>query len=89
MNGVIPPNTVVKLKKLEPDWEPGLKLGDTFRIGYYSKHDGTDCVWLVNAAGAYEQTWDQTSLEDYFDIVNISYETDIYGENRPKLEPIA
>ena len=66
----------------------GLSIGDTFRIGYYSKQDGPHCVWLVDAAGNYDQTWDQKSLLDYFEILELSDETDTYGTHRQALGSI-
>jgi len=75
--------------KREPDWDAELQVGDTLRIGYYNPKDGTDCVWLVDANGKYFQTWDQISLLNNFEIVERSDETDIFGNNRPQIEPIA
>ena len=66
-----------------------MKLGDTFRIGYYRRQDGPNVVWLVNALGEYQQTWDQVSLLETFEVVKWSDETDIYGVNRPELEVTA
>jgi hypothetical protein len=84
---VIPPKSLVRLTKREPDWDEELKIGETFRIGYYSKQDGPNCVWLVNDTGRYGQTWDQESLLDYFEVVSLSDETDTYGTRRSALEP--
>jgi hypothetical protein len=84
---IIPPKSVIRLVKKEPDWDESLKVGDTFRVGYYSKQDGPHCVWLVDATGNYDQTWDQKSLLDYFEIVSLSKETDTYGAHRPALGP--
>jgi len=84
----IPPRSVVRLARREPDWDGYLQIGDTFRIGYYNPKDGLDCVWLVNAKGEYEQTWDQTLLE-HFEIIELSDETDFFGVDRPVLEPLA
>jgi hypothetical protein len=85
---IIPPRSVIRLIKREPDWDSDLKIGDEFRIGYYSRQDGPNCVWLVDAAGKYDQTWDQNSLLDFFEIVTPSDEGDIYGLHRPVLEPL-
>ena len=27
------------------------RIGRRFRIGYYSRQDGLDCIWLVNEKG--------------------------------------
>jgi hypothetical protein len=64
-----------------------LTIGDTFRVGYYSRQDGSSVVWLVDDAGNYLQTWDQQSLLDYFEVIKSSEETDLYGTYRPKLGP--
>ena len=85
---IIPPKSVIRLVKTESDWNESLKIGDTFRIGYYNKQDGPHCVWLVDATGNYDQTWDQNSLLDHFEIVSLSDETDTYGTHRPVLGPL-
>jgi hypothetical protein len=85
---IIPPRSVIRLVRANPDWDAGLEIGDEFRIGYYSRQDGPNCVWLVDAAGTYDQIWDQESLLDYFEIVKPSDETDIYGLQRPVLGPL-
>ncbi len=85
---IVPPLSVVRVRLVSPEME-GLRVGDMFRIGYYRPMDGMDCVWLVNAKGEYEQTWDQESLFDTFEIIELSEETDLYGINRPEIEAIA
>ena len=62
---VIPPLSLVKIAKVtneEPAWTAS--EGKTFRIGYYRKGDGLDCVWLVDEDGRYSQTVDQEMIED-------------------------
>jgi len=81
---VIPPRSVVKL--LSP-W--GNDQGRVFRIGYYSRMDGLNCVWLVNEAGEYEQTTDQKSIDEDFEILELSDETDLRGDDREVLGPIS
>jgi hypothetical protein len=81
----IPPGSVVRFKISHSDPEMHLTLGDTFRIGYYSRQDGLDCVWLVNGMGQYCQTWDQYDLLKSFDLINRSAETDPFGRNAPQL----
>jgi hypothetical protein len=81
---VIPPRSVVKL--LAP-W--GEDQGRVFRIGYYSRQDGLDCVWLVNEKGKYEQTTDQNSISEDFQILKRSDESDWFGFNREVLGPIS
>ena len=85
---VIPPKSVIRLIKTGPHWDEDLTVGASFRIGYYSKMDGPNCVWLVDARGCYERTWDQKSLLDYFEIVSLSHEADIYGAHRTTIGPL-
>jgi hypothetical protein len=86
---IIPPRSVIRVVKSNPDWDAGPQIGDTFRIGYYSRRDGPNCVWLVNDEGKYNQTWDQVTLPDHFEVVQLSDETDIFGNNRPPIGPVA
>jgi hypothetical protein len=54
---LIPPRSRVRLVRADkqtPSWNK--HLGRQFRIGYYSRKDGLDCIWLVNENGKYEQT---------------------------------
>ncbi len=81
---VIPPRSIVKL--VAP-W--GEDRGRVFRIGYYRRQDGLNCVWLVNESGAYEQTTDQKSILQDFEILKHSNETDWYGIEREILEPVS
>jgi hypothetical protein len=82
------PGSVVRFKIEHPGWDTGLKIGDTFRIGYYSRIDGLDCVWLVDSTGDYCQTWDQKTLLHSFELISRSTETDPFGRNSPQLGPI-
>jgi hypothetical protein len=77
---VIPPRSVVRLLS---SW--GSDQGRIFRIGYYSRQDGLNCVWLVNEAGVYEQTTDQLSIEKDFEVLKLSAETDLHGFDREVL----
>jgi hypothetical protein len=87
MKAVLPPRSVLRVRAIANP-EIDIHAGDTFRVGYYSKQDGLDCVWLVNHLGEYEQTWDQKSLLDTFKVVELSDETDLFGTDRPKIEAI-
>jgi hypothetical protein len=58
-------------------------VGRRFRIGYYSKADGLDCIWLVNEKGEYEQTIDHSFLRKFFEVESVSKERSLYGRNRP------
>jgi len=83
---ILPPRSVVKLVRADKDtrkWKAN--IGRRFRIGYYSRQDGLDCIWLVNDAGEYEQTTDQESIQKYFKIIKRSSEKDLFGTNRRRL----
>ena len=80
---VIPPRSFVKLTAA---W--GEDQGRVFRVGYYSRQDGLNCVWLVNEAGVYEQATDQKSIDEDFEILKLSVETDLFGFHREILKPI-
>jgi hypothetical protein len=62
--------------------------GRIFRVGYYSKMDGLDCIWLVNDDGHYERTVDHQFLYWHFDIIQFADHTNWYGRRRPKILPI-
>jgi hypothetical protein len=85
---VIPPRSVIRLVQTDPDWDTNLNVGDEFRIGYYSRQDGPNCVWLVDQEGHYFHTWDQKSLLETFEVISLSDETDIYGLHRPVLKAL-
>ena len=83
---IIPPLSVVRLARCDrhtPQWKN--QIGRVFRVGYYSRQDGTDCVWLVNDAGEYEQTVEQVRLLKFFDLLERSSERALFGRNRPPL----
>jgi len=84
----IPPKSVVQASGIDRATPWKNEAGKVFRIGYYGRKDGLDCVWLVDESGEYEQTTDHDFLFKYFDIIMISDETDLYGVNRPKLPAI-
>src|ERR1700691_2773651 len=62
--------------------------GRVFRIGYYSRMDGLDCIWLVNDQGKYEQATDHDFLYKYFDVIEFAHHTNWYGRRRPKIQAI-
>jgi hypothetical protein len=83
---VIPPRSRVRLMnadKLTRSWRKD--VGRRFRIGYYSRKDGLDCIWLVNDDGEYEQTTDREFLVRYFEIEHLSSETNFYGTGKRRL----
>ena len=83
----IPPLSIVRVKS-SPTRRWRGNIGRRFRIGYYSRMDGLDCIWLVNDAGKYEQTIDHEFLEKYFEIESISKERSLYGRKRPRIERV-
>jgi hypothetical protein len=81
---VIPPRSIVRLTA---PW--GEDQGRLFRIGYYRRQDGLNCVWLVNAEGEYEQTTEQESIKRDFEVPKVSDETDWHGFDRQTLGPVS
>ena len=89
MPDVIPPRSTFRLvagDQSTPTWKN--EIGRVFRIGYYSKRDGTDCIWLVNEKGEYEQTTTREYLLKYFEALEISNETDIFGNPGIPFKPL-
>jgi hypothetical protein len=85
---VIPPLSLVRVVKVtaeEPDWT-GYE-GRVFRIGYYRKNDGLDCVWLVDDEGEYSETVDQEMIRTHFAVLQLSDESDLFGADRPVIGP--
>jgi hypothetical protein len=86
---VIPPRSRVRLIRADdqtPSWKKD--IGREFRVGYYSRKDGLDCIWLVNEEGEYEQTTDRKFLLKYFDVEHWSREKDFFGRGRRRLRRI-
>jgi hypothetical protein len=82
----IPPRSVVSVKAVARS--PWLnEVGRLFRIGYYSRQDGLNCIWLVDEHGKYDQTIDHAFLDKFFKIESISKERSLYGRGRPQFEP--
>jgi hypothetical protein len=83
---VVPPRSRVRLVKADrhtPNWRKA--IGRRFRVGYYSRQDGLDCIWLVNEDGKYEQTTDRDFLLKYFEIERLSEEKNFYGVGKRRL----
>jgi hypothetical protein len=83
---VIPPRSRVRLVRADdqtPTWKK--EIGRQFRVGYYSRKDGLDCIWLVNEEGTYEQTTDRKVLLKYFDVEHWSGEKKFYGQGKRRL----
>jgi hypothetical protein len=90
MKKPIPPRSVVVLKKLWPHArKQGHEVGDKRRIGYYSRQDGLDCVWLVDDAGDYGWASDHKWLFAHFEVLKLSDETDLYGVHRRRLRALS
>jgi len=60
-------------------------LGAIYQVGYYSRRDGADCIWLVNESGEDQETVDHDYLFKYFDIIQISDEKNPTAQRGPKL----
>ena len=79
-----PPLTVIRLKKLWPHArKQGHEKGEIWRVGYYSRQDGLECIWLVDDRGEYSWTVEVSGLEDKFEILSRSKEKNRYGRNCP------
>ena len=85
---IIPPLSVVKIAKVTkqtPAWKDC--KGKIYRVGYYSKQDGLDCVWLVDDDGNYREAVDQEMINTHFEVLELSGETDLFGDDRPIIGP--
>ncbi len=83
----IPPRSIVKLKSSPSKvWRKNIRRH--FRVGYYSRKDGLDCIWLVDEKRKYEHTIDHDFLHKYFEIETVSKERSLYGRNRPQFNAI-
>lgn len=80
----IPPLTIVSVASVPKNPYAHLS-GQRIRIGYYSKQDGHDCIWLVYPNGEYGETTDHGDIYRYFVIEQLSYESDFYGTGKPQL----
>jgi len=87
----IPPSSVVSVRRgVGKPWAS--ETGRIFRIGYYSKMDGLDCIWLVDENGGYNQTIDHECLNKFFEIQSLAKERSVYGRGRPqfsRLPPVS
>ena len=86
---VIPPLSVVELARADaktPAWKE--ELGRRFRVGYYSKQDGLDVIWLVDETGDYCETTDRDFLLKYFDIIELSEVSDYFGDDSEIIGPL-
>jgi hypothetical protein len=86
---IIPARSRVRLIRADsrtPSWKKD--VGRQFRVGYYSRKDGLDCIWLVNENGKYEHTTNREYLLKYFDVEHLSRETNHYGQGKRRLGKI-
>lgn len=87
---VVPPRSKFKLVRSDestPMWKD--HLGRIFRIGYYSKQDGLECIWLVDEQGQYDQTTSREYLVKYFEPIEISDEADFYKNPKVPFTPLS
>lgn len=77
----IKPMSVVKLIKDYGGKHSKYNVGRMCRIGFYSKKDGLDVIWLVDQNGNYCSTLDHEFLELYFEVVEESNVFDYHGLN--------
>ena len=90
MKNPIPPRSVLRLAKLWPNArKQGHETGEIWRVGYYSKQDGLDCIWLVNTKGEYHMTSDHDWLYRKFEVLSLSNEDDFHGDDREVLKPLS
>ena len=83
---VVPPQSIFRLVRSDaktPGWKHD--VGRIFRIGYYSRQDGPDVIWLVDEKGRYEQTTDRRFLLEYFEPIQIATERSFYGIGKAPL----
>lgn len=85
VSDAVPPLSIVEVTTDDPDWAD--QKGMIFRVGYYRKSDGLDCVWLVNDEGDYCQTADQENIKKHFTILRLSEEENLFGLDRPVIGP--
>ncbi len=89
LGAIIRPRTVLTLKKLWPHArKQGRELGQIWRVGYYSKRDGLEVVWLVDEKGEYQWTVDKDFVVEFFCVVSESKERSLYGLHRPPIGPL-
>ena len=83
----IPPCSVVCVRRdISKPWAS--KAGRIFGVGYYSKMDGLDCIWLVDETGSYDQTIDHECLNKFFEVQSLGKERSLYGRGRPQFSPM-
>jgi hypothetical protein len=84
----IGPKSVIRVRGDNPGPYRGL-IGHLLRVGYYSKQDGLNAIWIVYANGEYGETTTHSHLNRHFTIISDSGETGPYGDGRPILLPLS
>lgn len=84
----VPPRTSITVRHDNPGRYRSL-LGQILRIGYYSKQDGLNTIWLVYPDGKYDESTTHAHLNRFFRILRVSEESDIHGEARPILSALS
>ena len=46
-----------------------------------------DCVWLVDDDGTYGEAVDQEMIKTHFEVLELSDETDLFGDDRSVIGP--
>jgi len=63
-------------------------LNKKLRVGFYSRQDGLDVIWLVNKFGIYQESIDHAFLMKYFRIISESDIYDYHGAYQPVIKHI-
>jgi hypothetical protein len=76
----------LRLVRLWPNArKQGTEIGQVWRVGYYSRRDGVETIWLVNNCGEYTWTVDEPFVRRHFEVLEYAKERSIYGRGRPRL----
>lgn len=84
----IRPLSVIQLVKIYRDDFSKLNLNHFCRIGFYSKSDGLDVIWLVDHSGQYAETINHEFLHKKFLIIQNSDIYDYHGIASDVMEAI-
>jgi hypothetical protein len=83
------PETQLKLIRLWPHAHKKNHFkGEIRRVGYYSKKDGLDCIWLVDNNGNYNWTADIEFIKKHFIVFKKARNRSIYGFKKKPLKEI-
>ena len=86
-NQPVPPRSEIVVREDNPGPYSRI-LGQRLRVGYYSKQDGLNVIWIVYPNAEYAETTNHMHLRRHFRVVVDSGESDYFGEHRPVLEPL-